>query len=481
MIGSTINPHLRDNVIKRGDNLVLWPRDITQASILAERCEGYHGGWNCGNRLWLRLAQLSYSEKALFPMKLLVVCQHYKPEPFNSSEICEELVSRGYEVTVLTGLPNYPEGVVPEEYRHGKHRDEVVDGVRVLRVPIVARGHDLRGLNKARRIANYLSFPFMSWLTGAASRDRYDCVLCMQFSPIQMAYPALRIAKSQHIPCLIYIFDLWPEDLLTGGFNRGGKVYGVMRGVSKKIYGRADRLAVTSPKFEDYLRVELGLDVHGVEWLPQYAEEMFERMGDRSAATHADDVVFSFAGNVGGNQAATTIVRAASLVNNQNVHVRIAGSGSRLDECKALAGELGVRNLEFLGRLPLDAMPGLYASSDAMLLTLATPDNGSLVPVYTIPRKFQSYIASGKPVICAADGAVAEIVGQEGCGIVCGAEDAKALAEAMDRFAGMALGERSAMGQRAHELYQRQYSRSRFFERLEAILQDMAKGARTDQ
>lgn len=411
-------------------------------------------------------------------MRILAVCQNYWPEPFNTNEICEELARCGHEVTVLTGLPNYPEGEIPNEYKRGQHRDEIVNQVRVIRVPVVARGRDLHGFNKVRRVLNYLSFPLDSWLTGAASRGRYDCVISFQFSPIQMALPALRLARSQGIPCLVYVYDLWPEDLLTGGFDREGLAYRAMRNVSRTIYSRADKIAVTSPKFADYFRDELGLDGLDVTWLPQYAEDVFEGMSILPSAQRGDEVIFTFAGNIGGNQAVQTIVRASSLVKNPRVRVQIAGSGSRLEECRALASELGASNLVFLGRLPFEKMPGLYAESDAMLLTLARNTNGSLVPVYTIPRKFQSYIAAGKPVICSSDGSVAKIVEQEGCGIACGAEDAEGLATAMDRFAALTEDSRRGMGDRSRVLYQEQFSRSKFFERLEQILQDMTQGER---
>ena len=407
-------------------------------------------------------------------MKLLVVCQNYKPEPFNTAEICEELVAHGHQVTVLTGLPNYPESVVPDEYRHGRHGDEMVDGVRVVRVPIVARGS---GLNKMRRVANAVSFPLMAWLMRAAMDARYDCVVSFEFSPIFMCYPALRIARKQGIPCLMWVVDLWPEDLLTGGFSREGTAYRLLRGMSKRIYARADRLAVTSPKFVDYLRDELRLDV-SPDWLPQYAEDMFVRMGGSSHVSRAcDDTIFTFAGNVGGNQAVETIVRAAALVHDSRVRVRIVGSGSRLADCQALARELRADNLEFLGRRPLEDMPKVYGESDAMLLTLAKPTNGSLVPVYTIPRKFQSYIAAGKPVLCAADGYVGEAMAREGCGIACAAEDAEALAAAMDAFTAMDSEKREAMAKRARTLYQERYSRPRFFEELEGILKELTQGA----
>ena len=63
-------------------------------------------------------------------MKILVVCQYYYPEPFRITDICEELVRMGHEVTVLTGLPNYPMGVIPDEYKHHKKRNENINGVK---------------------------------------------------------------------------------------------------------------------------------------------------------------------------------------------------------------------------------------------------------------------------------------------------------------------------------------------------------------
>ena len=72
-------------------------------------------------------------------MKILVVCQYYKPEPFRISDICEALVQEGHEVTVVTGTPNYPEGEIYPGYEKGAHGDEVIGGVRVHRCPIVPR------------------------------------------------------------------------------------------------------------------------------------------------------------------------------------------------------------------------------------------------------------------------------------------------------------------------------------------------------
>lgn len=407
-------------------------------------------------------------------MKILAVCQHYRPEPFNVSEVCEELARRGHSVTVLTGLPNYPEGVIDAEYKGRRHRDEVVDGVRVVRVPVVARGKSLHGLGKLKRVANYLSFPASCAFKLPRLDPDFDRIMVFQFSPVLMAIPGLMAAKRTGAPCLLYSFDLWPEDMLTGGMSRDGLPYAAMKSISRGIYGSADAVAVTSPGFCNYYSDVLGLEGIAPYWLPQYAEGMFEEMPQGSPKHEGDQVVFTFAGNVGGNQSVETVVRVASLLGSDpRVVIRVAGSGSRLDNCKALAASLGVRNIEFLGRLPLEEMPRVYADSDAMLLNLSRSNGGSLVPRHTIPRKLQSYLAAGKPVISSAEGVASQIVEDAGCGISCAPEDPEALAAAMLRFVGMPTGERVDMGLRARKAYDERFSRERFFRQLESILDEL--------
>ena len=86
-------------------------------------------------------------------MKILIVSQYYYPEQFQINEIAPELVKRGHEVTVLTGLPNYPAGDIYEGYCNGEKREEIVDGVKVIRCNIVPRKHDPIHL-----VLNYYTF-----------------------------------------------------------------------------------------------------------------------------------------------------------------------------------------------------------------------------------------------------------------------------------------------------------------------------------
>ena len=149
-------------------------------------------------------------------MKILVVCQYYYPEPFRISDICETLVEKGHEVTVLTGLPNYPEGRVLDEYRYGKKRNEVINGVKVIRSFEIGRGS-----NKLKLFLNYFSFTVSASLkTFFLMKEKFDVVLVNQLSPVMMGIPAMVYKKKHKKKILFYCLDLWPDSLAAGGLKK---------------------------------------------------------------------------------------------------------------------------------------------------------------------------------------------------------------------------------------------------------------------
>lgn len=139
-------------------------------------------------------------------MKVLFVCQHYWPEQFQTTDICEELVRRGHDVTALVGIPNYPTGIVPEEYRMGRNREQTRNGVRIVRAEEVPRKPGVVGLAK-----NYWSY-----MSGADNRlheleSSYDIIFAYQISPVLMAEPAMRAKKLFGAPVMLYCADIWPD------------------------------------------------------------------------------------------------------------------------------------------------------------------------------------------------------------------------------------------------------------------------------
>ena len=244
-------------------------------------------------------------------MKILVVCQYYYPEPVRIADICEELVKCGHEVTVLTGIPNYPMGIIHKDYRYGKKRDENINGVHVIRCFTIGRRHGV-----LFRVLNYFSYPLSAMLKIPKLDKDFDVVFVNQLSPVMMAWPAIKYKKRYKKKLVLYCLDLWPESLEAGGIKKGNLVYKLFHWISEKTYKQADRLLVTSRTFNKYFEEEFGMNSEEIIYMPQYAEDLFSNMESNmdKEKTPDDEYNFVFAGNVGKAQSVETIIEAANLL-----------------------------------------------------------------------------------------------------------------------------------------------------------------------
>ncbi len=395
-------------------------------------------------------------------MKILVVCQYYYPEPFRITDICETLTSRGHIVTVLTGLPNYPEGYVLDDYRKKKKRLENINGVRVIRCSEVGRGQ-----SKGRLFLNYLSYAFFSSIKALSMKDKFDVVFIYQLSPVLMAIPAIIYKKRYHKKILLYCLDLWPASLAAGGIRQNSLIHRILLTMSRYIYQSADSIMASSRMFSQYFAVTLGIQTT-IQHLPQYAEE--DLYNQSIAITPKDKYNFVFAGNIGDMQSVETIIRSANeLRDRKDITFHIVGDGSKLDECKLLSETLGLSNVVFHGRQSLGDMPKYYSMADAMLVTLK--DNEILS--YTLPGKVQSYMAARKPIIGAINGETNLVVNESKCGLCCAAEDFKTLSNIIIEFLNMDQEDRDIMGENSYKYYRDNYDKERFITELENALYDL--------
>lgn len=404
--------------------------------------------------------EISEETKENEKKKILVICQYYKPEPFRISDICEELVCRGHEVHVVTGYPNYPEGVLYEGYGKGKHIDEVINGVKVHRCYTVPRQTGI-----AKRLLNYYSYAIsstkyvLSKKCVASDGKAFDVVYCNQLSPVMMAHAAIAYKKKYKVPVVMYCLDLWPESLIAGGVKRDSILYKYYHHVSRKIYQKMDKILITSRMFSEYFQQEFEFQDEKTEYLPQYAEGIFEEIETKQAIETFD---FMFAGNIGSIQNVDTIIKAAELLKNEPVRFHIIGSGSDLERLKKVGDN--VENVIFYGRRPVEEMPTFYKKADAMLITLQADPVLSM----TLPGKVQSYMAVGKPIIGAINGETKRVIEEAKCGYCGSAEDAAELANNIRLF--IENPEKEIMGKNARVYYEKHFDQKEFMDRLEACL-----------
>lgn len=399
-------------------------------------------------------------------MKILVVCQYYFPEQFRITDICETLVQKGHQVTVLTGLPNYPKGQVLDDYRRGKKRNETLNGVKVIRSFEIGRGN-----SRVKLFLNYFSFAVSASLKALFMKEEHDVIVVNQLSPVMMGIPAMVYKKKHNKKMLIYCLDLWPDSLAAGGVKESSIIYQLFLKISKWVYKSADSILVTSNMFKDYFQTTLGLPTTNIEHLPQYAEDLFSEKIDTKTGEIKDATKgfnFVFAGNIGDMQSVETIIKAANeVLVHQNITFHIIGDGSKLEECKQLADRLGLTNVIFHSRRPVEEMQYFYSMADAMLITLK--NNKALS--YTLPGKIQSYMAAGKPIIGAINGETSYVIKDADCGLCCNAEDYKELAKLLLQFCDS--NRKEQMASNAQNYYINNYSKERFIARLESTLNSL--------
>ena len=387
-------------------------------------------------------------------MKILVVCQHYWPEPFPLTDVCEELVRLGHSVHVVTDVPNYPMGYIYPEYKKGKNRTQIHNGVRISRTFTIGRRNNI-----LFRFLNYYSYMISSTIFVNGLKEEYDVVFANQSSPVMMANAALSYAKKRKKKCVLYCMDLWPASLAMGGIREGSLLYRFFGRVSGKIYRRADRVLITSEMFRSYFREEFGIADDVIGYLPQYASAAFDQELPEKVNTETVDLLF--AGNVGVAQSLDTVLQAAALLKDvPALRWHIVGDGSELERLKQIANKQELHRVIFHGRKPQEQMPEYYAGADAMLVTLTDDPNVSR----TLPAKVQSYMAAGKPIIAAANGEIPTVIRDADCGFCANAGDAAGLADAVRQF--IALSDRKQLGVRAKEYYRSHFTKGKFMNTL---------------
>jgi len=357
-------------------------------------------------------------------MKILVVCQYYYPEQFRINDICEQLVHDGHSVTVLTGLPNYPTGNIPNEYRSGKKRKENINGVEVFRCFELGRKKGVFGM-----ALNYMSYMLSASLKALFFKKDFDIIFAYQLSPVTMVLPAVIMKKRSRKPLYLYCCDIWPESIKNIVACENNFIYIIVKKFSRYLYSKCDSITVTSKPFIKYFNQEHSIPIKRISYIPQHAEDIYLKMD----FTPVDNITdFVFMGNIGIAQDIECILDAVEKIKHiPKFKVHFVGDGSYLEKSRTLVHQKGLVDIViFHGRHSLDRMPEFYKLADACLLTLKADNLIGL----TMPSKLQGYMAAGKAIIGAINGSAQEVINESQCGICVKASDSKALSEAMKDF-----------------------------------------------
>lgn len=401
--------------------------------------------------------------------RVLVVTQYIYPENFKSNELVFELAKRGYHVDVLTGIPNYPEGVYFKGYGLFKKRIEKKDGVNFYRCWQSPRGRKASGVGLA---LNYITFVMSATLWVFFYflwKKRYDAIITHEPSPITQLIPACLLGMMRKVPVYSWIMDIWP-DAMKNSVSPGlyKKVAPILTAVTEWTYRHSDKILITSKGFEELIC--RNADYHDkIVYYPNWSVDMSVGADKFDTPKLPDGFKIILAGNLGEAQDLDHIGEAMKLVHDlKEVKWIFVGDGSWK---KWLDDFIAENHLEdtavTLGRFPGSAMPAFFKQADAMLVTL----RGGFIDLdMTVPARVQSYMSAGRPILAMIGQGTVDLVNEGDCGYAVGPSDYRALA---DIIRNKVLTDREGFekkGLNGRKMFEEQFTLEKCINHLEEII-----------
>lgn len=411
-------------------------------------------------------------------LETLLVSQWFAPEPVHVPlSIARELRAHGERVSVLTAVPNYPDGVVPAGYSPWRAGTELIDDFAVHRTPVYP-SHDGSAL---KRMLTYATWAVSSAVLGARRVRRADVALVYS-SPATAALAPALWSRIFDTPYVLLIQDLWPDSVTSSRFIRSGGATRLVERVLDRFvswtYSRAAHVVVISPGMRDVL-VARGVAPDKISLVYNWSSDdetggAVDRTSSRRQLGIAEDAfVVTYAGNHGAAQGLRAVIDAASsLRDDPAVQLVLAGDGTETQALAELAADRGLDNVVFTGRLPQSEMPALHAASDVQLVSLIEDELFAV----TMPSKVQSILAAGKPLIVMAPGDAADVVRHAGAGWAVRPGDVAALTAAVLDARSRTPEQLAGMAESGRDYYQRTMSRDVGGPRLDLIVRNAAAG-----
>ncbi|WP_433392434.1 glycosyltransferase family 4 protein [Micromonospora sp. KLBMP9576] len=416
------------------------------------------------------------------PDRVALVSQWYPPEPAPFAEgITGSLRRQGFDVDVLTGVPNYPRGVVYDGYSARRRSVETRDGGRVLRTPLHP-SHDRSALGRA---ANYLSWAASSSLLGASVLRTADVALVYS-SPVTATTAAMAARQRWGTPYVTMVLDLWPDSVFATGFLTDGATRRLAEATlgwfTDRTYRWADHVTVPTPGLRDTI-IARGVPAGKVSVVYNWADEKVMRPSEPEPGLrarlglHDEDFLLMYAGNHGPAQRLDTVIDAVARLHDlPDVHLVLVGDGMEKDALMARAARSRPGHVHFLDPVPPDRLAARMAAADLHLVSLADD------PLFriTLPSKVQSILACGQPVLACAPGDAARVVRHAGAGFDVAPGDPASLAAVLRQARQMPRSRLRAMGRVGRHHYLTHMSEATNVRVLADLLTDAARRARSD-
>ncbi len=396
------------------------------------------------------------------PKRLLFICQYFSPELFRGNDIAFYMAERGVEVTVICGIPNYPKGKFFAGYGLFRKNREVINGVKVVRIPVIPRGSG----SKFQLLANYFSYFIVASIFlpfHILFNKRYEACFVQQLSPVMMSVPGVIFKKLTRRKLYTWVLDLWPESLKAAGGINNRKVLNFFGWFAKLQYRNSDKILVSSKGFAKSINAK-GNFKEKIQFMPNWAEDELQGNTDLELPALPAGFIALFAGNVGEAQDFDTIVETAKLLDEKDgISIVIVGDGRKKRWVDQQIIEFGLqKRLLMLGRFDIQYMPAFFNRADCLFLALKDDEILNL----TVPAKMQAYMINGKPIIAMMNGEASDLVNEVGCGLGISASSAHAFVKALKKLKALSAEEKSQMGNLGREYCERNFNKTIILENL---------------
>ena len=403
--------------------------------------------------------------------RILVVTQYIYPENFKSNELAFELAKRGHHIDVLTGIPNYPEGIYYKGYGLLKKRVEHKDGVTFYRCIQTPRGRKASGLGLA---CNYMSFVFFATLWVFfffAWKKRYDAIITHEPSPITQLIPAIILGKIRKVPVYSWIMDIWPDAMKNSVSEKlYERIAPILTGITEWTYKNSHKILITSKGFEELICRDN--DYHDkIVYYPNWSIDLKEVPANYSIPVLPEGFKIMLAGNLGEAQNLDAIGEAMLRMRDiKEVKWIFVGDGSWKKWLDDFISENNLQDTAFtLGRFPGEAMATFYKYANAMLITL----RGGFIDLdMTVPARMQSYMSAGRPVLGMIGPGAQQLISEADCGYAVNAGDYDALVNVICNKVITNKEEFEQKGQNGREYFEQHFMLDNCITHIEEILSE---------
>ena len=407
-------------------------------------------------------------------LRIAIVSQYYPPEigapQARVLETARAFARRGHRVTVLTGLPNHPTGVVPPRWRSRLAADEREPGIRVRRGWLAAT----RNRGALRRTLAHLTCALSSFVRGLGGSGGADVFLATS-PPLFTGLAGWALARIHRRPFVLDVRDLWPDAFVDLGLAREGRVVAAFRRLERFLYRRADHVVPVTEAFSTRIG-ETGVEPgrrtvvrNGVD-LSRFDPAADPLPAKRALGLEGRFVVL-YLGAHGVAHGLEALVPAAASAG-RHVTFLFVGEGAEKERVVAAAKAAG-GDVRFRDGVRRESVPALYAAADVCLVSLRpTPLMESFLP----SKAFEAF-GAGRPVVAAVAGEARALLEAGPGAIVVPPGDAKALAAAIARLAADPEKTR-ALGRRARARAEAEFDRDALARVYLGILSSVVERAR---